>query len=144
MNPCSQKPCNSEGFPTLALLANEQPACHLFKKRDTRDILPTASPTLFLGGNSDSNVAIVGPQGKESPRDDSDSVHQLREAKRSSTPRRVNSLDVGAHCSQFLHNVFVPAVDVIHALDQRFTVRHEPRQDQPSARPQIGSLHRRS
>src|SRR6266478_319425 len=58
-----------------------------------------------------------------------------------SRPRPVHALNVRPHSAQLLHDSLVPAINVIHALNQRLATRYQPRQHQPRAGPQIRSLH---
>src|SRR5688572_20830621 len=54
------------------------------------------------------------------------------------------SLDIGADCCQLLLYLFVPPVDVIHAVDYRFSARRKARKHQRSRRAQIRRLEPRS
>lgn len=40
-----------------------------------------------------------------------------RHTRNASSRRNVHTLDIGANSAEFLHNSFVPAIDVINAID---------------------------
>src|SRR5712664_480389 len=63
---------------------------------------------------------------------------------RNISPRPMHALDICADCAQLLNNPLIPAINVIHAVNDRLAARHQPRQHQPRTRPQIRRLHRRA
>ena len=54
-----------------------------------------------------------------------------------------DAANLRAYTFEFFFDVFVAAVDVVHAVDDRLTFRHQRCQHQRSRSPQIGRQHRR-